>query len=65
MLRQQLGLHHDEAVDRIDAGAPEPIGLDLGDVGNELRIGPGCRRLGVLLPGADRRAGAADPGADR
>ena len=44
-----LVLHHDETVDRIDAAAAEPIGLDLFDIGDQFRIGIGRRRPGAAL----------------
>ena len=35
MALEMLVLHHNEAVDRIDAGVAEPIGLNLLDVGEQ------------------------------
>ena len=45
MLLQHLGLHHHRAVDRIDAGALEPVGFGLRHVRDQFRID-----LGRLLP---------------
>src|SRR5256885_10969282 len=53
-------LDDDETVDRIDAGAAEPIEFDLLHVVEKLGIGP-CVSTGwrVHVPVADRRTGAA------
>jgi hypothetical protein len=58
-----LVLHDDQPVNRVNAGAPEPIGLDLFDVGEQLRIGVGGGHgLARLIPAADRRSGPAYAG---
>ena len=63
MALDMLIFHHDEAVNRIDAGASKPIGLDLFDIGYQFRVG--VRRDGGrarLVPAADRRTGATNTG---
>lgn len=58
-----LILQHDEAVDRIDAGAAKPIGLDLFDICYQFRVGVRRDRdLARLVPAADRRPGTPHAG---
>jgi len=49
-----LVLYHDETMDRVNAAAAKPIGLDLFDIGDQFRIGIGSN-LADLIPTADRR----------
>src|SRR3954452_25576641 len=56
---QYVGLYRNQPVDRIDTGAPEPVGFSLGSIWNELRIDLG-RLLSALLPRSGRWTRTSD-----